>query len=327
MKQERDARSKEKEADQWLQMKSFKRSAAIMVNEIPNKPPAEELNNADNEVSKSKVKPNLEPVTVQSGSIPIPIIASRPSTNNVASSETDHEQSKNFTSGSSVEDMKGDANVLTTKLTESLKDMPLAPVVSSPKSFSENMESPVKNYTGDIHSPQPVDCTEDTIFSESQAFDVSSILRIAAHREEAQSHLKSERGHPNRCSTMKVEPAHLAMVEPLPELNMTPIKNDSEDDEEVLSEFAKAIKNKGKLMKRPDQKQRLNAIDIKTRPLHEDLKAKASDVKSATKHNEKHPAKPPRSHHKIGKTESPYSNNVDSHKTPTGLKTVKEVSC
>lgn len=294
MKLEREAGNKEREANEWLRVRNSRTGSVSDTTKHLNSPKKEVNKPAPVAEVKGKPTPDVN------GSDKLTLEKTESSEEKVVSESVATTEKEPLSNSEGIAEQK--------TLTDSIKNTPtkVASPHIIPKSVSDHS---IANFTGDINSPQPVDCTEDTIYSDSRAFDLSSILAIAAHREEAQAHLKPTKTHANRCSTMKVEPFQI--LQALPELNMTPIKNESEDDDdeqESLSEFAKAIKNKGKTIKGPELKQKLATFDSKFNPgklVENELKSgesKTSKVEIASK-SQKRPDKPPRSHQR--KIENP----------------------
>ena len=84
--------------------------------------------------------------------------------------------------------------------------------VSIAPSPAPTSDTPIKNFTGSISSPQPVDCTEDTAVSSSSenAFDISAILKAAETEQQLSpppagtKTTRPDARTPMRSSTMKV---------------------------------------------------------------------------------------------------------------------------
>lgn len=126
------------------------------------------------------------------------------------------------------------------------------------RSETPKKEERSKNYTGDLNSPQPVDCTEDTELTESKAFDISEILKVA-EREKLGSPTKT----PIRSSTMKAQWVTTPVVQPLLDIDVTPVRVDEDEDDEP-SQFAKQIRNRKEDMKAMHQsKEKAIKIEVK----------------------------------------------------------------
>lgn len=135
--------------------------------------------------------------------------------------------------------------------------------------LAQTPEKTLKNFTGSISSPQPIDCTEDTCtVSDSQAFDISAILKEAEREPElsppstVKYAARCDARTPMRSSTMKVIHGEAPVLpKPMFDIDLTPVQM---EDEESISEFAKQIKSKKReieahkteLMKKPEQKQK-----------------------------------------------------------------------
>ena len=147
----------------------------------------------------------------------------------------------------------------------------------APLSPATVADSPTKNFTGSLSSPQPIDCTEDTAVSDSNAFDISSILKSAdAHKQlspppaNTKPVPRPDARTPMRSSTMKVVDGVTPVVaKPMFDIDLTPVQ--VEEPDESLSDFAKQIKAR---------KNEINA-------LKDDMKKNGKPVKQA-------PVKPPR---------------------------------
>jgi len=143
------------------------------------------------------------------------------------------------------------------------KEIP-KPVLSLTPSY--HLEE-TRNFTGDINSPQPIDCTEDTGVSDSNAFDISSILRAAEHEDTITSPQKVNTctdKTPMRSSTMKVlNQQGPVMTKPVMEFDLTPVQMDEVEDEGTMSEFQKQIRSKRKTIKTTIQQKKLKEMDAK----------------------------------------------------------------
>lgn len=139
-------------------------------------------------------------------------------------------------------------------------------------SLSSIQETPLKNYTGSLSSPQPIDCTEDTCESDLKTFNLSEILRDAEEEKSLSpttNKIPRQDRTPLRSSTMKGETP--VFSKPIIDIDLTPVQMD--DDE---SEFARALTAK--------------ANEIL-------MEAKTADVKEGGEEKSKRkPKKPPRRH-------------------------------
>jgi len=133
--------------------------------------------------------------------------------------------------------------------------------VSIAPSPAPSTATPIKNFTGSINSPQPVDCTEDTAVSSSSdnVFDISAILKAAETEQQLSpppdgaKNARPDARTPMRSSTMKVVNGATPVV-PKPmfdiDIDLTPVH--MEEPDESISEFAKQLrakKNEIKILK------------------------------------------------------------------------------
>ena len=121
----------------------------------------------------------------------------------------------------------------------------------------KKVEDDIKNYTGDINSPQPIDCTSDTLYSDSKAFDFSEILRVAGEEEYNSSPtklLKTDRT-PMRSSTMRTHLTDPVPIKAAIDIDVTPVQiEEEEEEEEELSDFAKQIRAKSEALNHQAEK-------------------------------------------------------------------------
>ena len=119
----------------------------------------------------------------------------------------------------------------------------------APLSPAPVADASTKNFTGSISSPQPIDCTEDTTVSDSNAFDISAILKSAEAQKQVSPPPANTKPAPHtartpmRSSTMKVMNGATPVVsKPIFDIDLTPVQ--VEEPDESLSDFAKQIKAK-----------------------------------------------------------------------------------
>lgn len=143
----------------------------------------------------------------------------------------------------------------TTNVAEQEKEQKKAPTPKKRKDVAPLSPVPVsdastKNFTSSISSPQPIDCTEDTTVSDSNAFDISAILKSAdAHKQlspppaNTKAAPRPDARTPMRSSTMKVvDGATPVVAKPIFDIDLTPVQ--IEEPDESLSDFAKQIQAK-----------------------------------------------------------------------------------
>lgn len=140
----------------------------------------------------------------------------------------------------------------TTNVAEQAKDQKKVPTPKKRKDVAPLSPAPAsaKDSTSSISSPQPIDCTEDTTVSDSNAFDISAILKSAdAHKQlspppaNTKAASRPDARTPMRSSTMKVVGGATPVVaKPIFDIDLTPVQ--VEEPDESLSDFAKQIQAK-----------------------------------------------------------------------------------
>ena len=138
----------------------------------------------------------------------------------------------------------------TTNNAEQEKEQKKVPTPKKRKDVAPLSPASTKDSTSSIGSPQPIDCTEDTTVSDSNAFDISAILKSAdAHKQlspppaNTKAAPRPDARTPMRSSTMKVVGgATPVLAKPIFDIDLTPVQ--VEEPDESLSDFAKQIQAK-----------------------------------------------------------------------------------
>ncbi|XP_047128186.1 anillin [Hydra vulgaris] len=243
MKEERLAREKELETERKLKQKALK-TASMEVPDNVSKKVSENLDSGVKKDITSKV--NTKHSTDEL----------KETTSKVNTKHSTDELKMNNKNEANIKNSTDVFDVLHKQLLAF--DTPPKPVVQKIEP-SNNLNKEVhevseysKNFTGDINSPQPIDCTDDTQvtdyslpsktiteLSDTKAFDISGILQAANENKIDQT--RNEK-MPYRSSTMKSQLSGAPVMHPLiNDIDLTPVKFEEEDEP---SEFAKQLQLK-----------------------------------------------------------------------------------
>ena len=146
---------------------------------------------------------------------------------------------------------------------------PVVLKIETSNSSKKEVDESSKNFTGDINSPQPIDCTDDTqvtnytLPSETmtevadiKAFDISGILQAANENIDGQP--RTDRT-PYRSSTMKSQLSTVPSMRPLiDDIDVTPVKYSEVEVEDEPSEFAKQLQLKKEAIVKLGKEKNLN---------------------------------------------------------------------